>query len=96
MFVYARCFNRGMSEQVNELLPETVPAPDTPAEGALPAAAPEEAETSVDGAVPEKVETAQKIADEAAEEKTGKGRRGHHGGSPHRGRRGSQIFPDPH
>lgn len=70
--MYARCFNRGMSEQVNELLPETVPAPDTPAEGALPAAAPEEAETSVDGAVPEKVETAQKIADEAAEEKTEK------------------------
>jgi len=72
VFVYARCFNRGMSEQVNELLPETVPAPDTPAEGALPAAAPEEAETSVDGAVPEEVETAQKIADEAAEEKTEK------------------------
>ena len=68
MFVYARCFNRGMSEQVNELLPETVPAPDTPADGALPAAAPEEAETSVDGAVPEEVEAAQKIADEAAEE----------------------------
>lgn len=68
MFVYARCFNRGMSEQVNELLPETAPAPDTPADGALPAAAPEEAETSVDGAAPEEVETAQKIADEAAEE----------------------------
>ena len=68
MFVYARCFNRGMSEQVIELLPETAPAPDTPADGALPAAAPEEAETSVDGAAPEEVETAQKIADEAAEE----------------------------
>lgn len=67
--MYARCFNRGMSEQVNELLPETVPAPDTPADGALPAAAPEEAETSVDGVAPEEeVETAQKIADEAAEE----------------------------
>lgn len=61
-----------MSEQVNELLPEIVPAPDAPADGAVPSAASEEVATSVDSAVPEEVETAQKIADEAAEEKTEK------------------------
>lgn len=59
-----------MSEQVNELLPEIVPAPDAPADGTVPSAASEEVATSVDGAVPEEVETSQKIADEAAEEKT--------------------------
>lgn len=61
-----------MSEQVNELLPEIVPAPDASADGAVPSAASEEVATSVDSAVPEEVETAQKIADEAAEEKTEK------------------------
>lgn len=61
-----------MSEQVNELLPEIVPAPGAPADGAVPSAASEEVATSVDSAVPEEVETAQKIADEAAEEKTEK------------------------
>lgn len=59
-----------MSEQVNELLPEIVPAPDAPADGTVPSAASEEVATSVDSAVPEEVETSQKIADEAAEEKT--------------------------
>lgn len=57
-----------MSEQVNELLPEIVPAPDAPADGTVPSAASEEVATSVDSAVPEEVETAEKIADEAAEE----------------------------
>lgn len=61
-----------MSEQVNELLPEIVPAPDAPADGTVPSAASEEVATSVDSAVPEEVETSQKIADEAAEEKTEK------------------------
>ena len=41
MFAHARCFNRGMSEQVIELLPETTPATDAPAESAVPSAAPE-------------------------------------------------------
>ena len=41
MFAYARCFNRGMSEQVIELLPETTPATDAPAESVMPSAAPE-------------------------------------------------------
>ena len=41
MFAYARCFNRGMSEQVIELLPETTPATDAPAESVVPSAAPE-------------------------------------------------------
>lgn len=41
MFAYARCFNRGMSEQVIELLPETTPATDAPAESVAPSAAPE-------------------------------------------------------
>lgn len=59
-----------MSEQVNELLPEIVPAPDAPADGTVPSAASEEVATSVDSVVPEEVETAEKIADEAAEEKT--------------------------
>lgn len=39
--MYARCFNRGMSEQVIELLPETTPAADAPAESVVPSAAPE-------------------------------------------------------
>lgn len=41
MFAHARCFNRGMSEQVIELLPETMPATDAPAESVVPSAAPE-------------------------------------------------------
>ena len=41
LFVHARCFNRGMSEQVIELLPETTPATDAPAESVVPSAAPE-------------------------------------------------------
>ena len=41
LFAHARCFNRGMSEQVIELLPETTPAADAPAESAVPSAAPE-------------------------------------------------------
>lgn len=41
VFAHARCFNRGMSEQVIELLPETTPATDAPAESAVPSAAPE-------------------------------------------------------
>lgn len=61
-----------MSEQVNELLPEIVSAPDASADGAVLSAASEEVATSVDSAVPEEVETAQKIADETAEEKTEK------------------------
>lgn len=41
MFAHARCFNRGMSEQVIELLPETTPATDAPAESVVPSVAPE-------------------------------------------------------
>ena len=41
LFAHARCFNRGMSEQVIELLPETTPATDAPAESVAPSAAPE-------------------------------------------------------
>ena len=41
VFAHARCFNRGMSEQVIELLPETTPATDAPAESVVPSAAPE-------------------------------------------------------
>ena len=41
LFAHARCFNRGMSEQVIELLPETTPAANAPAESVVPSAAPE-------------------------------------------------------
>lgn len=41
LFAHARCFNRGMSEQVIELLPETTTAADAPAESVAPSAAPE-------------------------------------------------------
>ena len=41
LFAHARCFNRGMSEQVIELLPETTPAAAAPAESVVPSAAPE-------------------------------------------------------
>lgn len=44
VFAHARCFNRGMSEQVIELLPETTPAADAPAESVVPSAAPESAD----------------------------------------------------
>ena len=44
MFAHARCFNRGMSEQVIELLPETTPATDAPAESVVSSAAPESAD----------------------------------------------------
>lgn len=44
LFAHARCFNRGMSEQVIELLPETTPAADAPAESVVPSAAPESAD----------------------------------------------------
>lgn len=44
LFAHARCFNRGMSEQVIELLPETTPAADAPAESVAPSAAPESAD----------------------------------------------------
>lgn len=42
--MYARCFNRGMSEQVIELLPETTPATDAPAESVVSSATPESAD----------------------------------------------------
>ena len=41
LLAHARCFNRGMSEQVIELLPETTPATDAPAESVVSSAAPE-------------------------------------------------------
>ncbi len=44
MFAHARCFNRGMSEQVIELLPETTPATDAPAESVVSSATPESAD----------------------------------------------------
>lgn len=73
LFAYARCFNRGMSEQVIELLPETTPATDAPAESAVPSAAPES--TDEGSAVPAETqpsvnaeETA--TADAPAEEST--------------------------
>ena len=44
MFAHARCFNRGMSEQVIELLPETTSATNAPAESAVPSAASESAD----------------------------------------------------
>lgn len=50
VFVHARCFNRGMSEQVIELLPETTPATDAPAESVASSAAPES--TNEGSAVP--------------------------------------------
>ena len=44
LFVHPRCFNRGRSEQVIELLPETTPATNAPAESAVPSAASESAD----------------------------------------------------
>ena len=75
MFAHARCFNRGMSEQVIELLPETTPATDAPAESVAPSAAPES--TDEGSAVPaetqpsvnaEETEAADTPAEESASE----------------------------
>ena len=77
MFAYARCFNRGMSEQVIELLPETTPATDAPAESVAPSAAPES--TDEGSAVPaetqpsvnaEETEAADAPAEESAAEES--------------------------
>ena len=73
MFAYARCFNRGMSEQVIELLPETTPATDAPAESVVPSAAPES--TDEGSAVPAETQPSvnakeTEAADTPAEEST--------------------------
>ena len=77
MFAHARCFNRGMSEQVIELLPETTPATDAPAESVAASAAPES--TDEGSAVPaetqpsvnaEETEAADTTAEESAAEET--------------------------
>ena len=80
MFAHARCFNRGMSEQVIELLPETTPATDAPAESVVPSAAPES--TDEGSAVPaetqpsvnaEETEAADTPAEESASEESASG-----------------------
>lgn len=73
LFAHARCFNRGMSEQVIELLPETTPAADAPAESVVPSAAPES--TNEGSAVPAETQPfvnaeATVTADAPAEEST--------------------------
>ena len=77
MFAHARCFNRGMSEQVIELLPETTPATNAPAESAVPSAASESADEG--SAVPaetqpsvnaEETEAADTPAEESASEES--------------------------
>lgn len=73
LFAHARCFNRGMSEQVIELLPETTPATDAPAESVVPSAAPESADEG--SAVPAETQPsvnaeATVTADAPAEEST--------------------------
>ena len=73
MFAHARCFNRGMSEQVIELLPETTPATDAPAESVVPSAAPESADEG--SAVPAETQPSvnaeeTEAADASAEEST--------------------------
>lgn len=77
MFAHARCFNRGMSEQVIELLPETTPATDAPTESVAPSAAPES--TDEGSAVPaetqpsvnaEETEAADTLAEESASEES--------------------------
>ena len=82
MFAHARCFNRGMSEQVIELLPETTPATDAPAESVVPSAAPEstdegsavpaETQPSVNAEEPEGAETPaeESTSEESATEET--------------------------
>lgn len=66
MFAHARCFNRGMSEQVIELLPETTPATDAPAESVVPSAAPESADEG--SAVPAETQPSVNAEESASEE----------------------------
>lgn len=66
LFVHARCFNRGMSEQVIELLPETTPATDAPAESVVPSAAPES--TDEGSAVPAETQPSVNAEEPAAAE----------------------------
>lgn len=66
MFAHARCFNRGMSEQVIELLPETTPATDAPAESVVPSAAPES--TNEGSAVPAETQPSVNAEESASEE----------------------------
>lgn len=66
MFAHARCFNRGMSEQVIELLPETTPATDAPAESVAPSAAPESADEG--SAVPAETQPSVNAEESASEE----------------------------
>lgn len=66
MFAHARCFNRGMSEQVIELLPETTPATDAPAESVVPSAAPES--TDEGSAVPAETQPSVNAEETAAAE----------------------------
>ena len=66
LFVHARCFNRGMSEQVIELLPETTPATDAPAESVAPSAAPES--TDEGSAVPAETQPSVNAEEPAAAE----------------------------
>ena len=66
MFAHARCFNRGMSEQVIELLPETTPATDAPAESVVPSAAPES--TDEGSAVPAETQPSVNAEEPAAAE----------------------------
>lgn len=73
LFAHARCFNRGMSEQVIELLPETTPAAAAPAESVVPSAAPES--TDEGSAVPAETQPSvnaeeTEAADAPAEEST--------------------------
>lgn len=73
LFAHARCFNRGMSEQVIELLPETTPAADAPAESVVLSAAPES--TDEGSAVPAETQPSVNaeetvVADAPAEEST--------------------------
>ena len=66
LFVHPRCFNRGMSEQVIELLPETTPATDAPAESVVPSAAPES--TDEGSAVPAETQPSVNAEESASEE----------------------------
>ena len=79
LFAHARCFNRGMSEQVIELLPETTPAADAPAESVVHSVAsestdegsavPAETQPSVNDSVnAEETEAADAPAEESASE----------------------------
>lgn len=66
MFAHARCFNRGMSEQVIELLPETTPATAASAESVAPSAAPES--TDEGSAVPAETQPSVNAEESASEE----------------------------